>query len=583
MALVIVAIVVGAAQVAQLGYLLVVHDGSLRGAVFIVSLCATMGLASWVGFSRLTGTHRQVVEVLRDLNGSRLELQAQLKELRETQEKLARSEERFALAVEGTNEGIFIWNIRANETYFSPRCLAQLGFDPSDPPPTRDSWAARLHPDDRDAVFEAVQSHLDHRTPFDITYRIRTSRDTYRWIRARGQATWDSTGQPIQMVGSAVDCTDQKLTAKTLEESECRLRIALDNACVGFWEWDIADGQIAWDGYAARIVGYEPEEMPRTMTELEKLLYPDDLREMRKSVVLHFKDPDSRHDAEFRARHKVGHWVWINSSGRAIEWDSQGRAVRMMGTFQDVTTRRRITDHLLHHNRELEHLLHYVVAHDLREPLRGILGFSRLLMERHSDKLDQVALDYLSRIKVGAHRLDRLLEAVSTIGRMGRIDLAREEVPAENLLQKAFALLEQRIQETGASITVDPDLPILHVDPTLVTQAFYNLILNALKFVVPGTAPSIEITSWEGDTEIGIAVSDRGPGVKREFAERIFLLFQRAVGREVDGTGAGLAIVKQVAERHGGRAWVEEREGGGSMFVVTFHRHAAVASVMTHA
>lgn len=105
-------------------------------------------------------------------------------------------------------------------------------------------------------------------------------------------------------------------------------------------------------------------------------------------------------------------------------------------------------------------------------------------------------------------------------------------------------------------------------------MAIQNLVANALKFTPENVAPDIEICAYRSDTdsEPGIMIRDRGIGVPMRHAERIFELFQRAVGREVDGTGAGLAIVKQIAERHGGKAWVQAREGGGSDFVITFGR-----------
>jgi signal transduction histidine kinase len=112
------------------------------------------------------------------------------------------------------------------------------------------------------------------------------------------------------------------------------------------------------------------------------------------------------------------------------------------------------------------------------------------------------------------------------------------------------------------------------VDKTWATQAIYNLIANALKFSREGEAPDVEVAPYRpegpGRNAVGIVVRDRGPGIAPEHTERIFQLFQRAVGREVEGTGAGLAIVRQIAERHGGSAWVEPRQGGGSEFIITF-------------
>ena len=170
------------------------------------------------------------------------------------------------------------------------------------------------------------------------------------------------------------------------------------------------------------------------------------------------------------------------------------------------------------------------------------------------------------------------------ISRVQRMEPPTEDVEGASLVQAALLQLEGKIKKTGVQVRVANDLPRLRVHKTLVTQAISNLLANALKFTSNGHAPEIEVVPYQpgnGELASGIVVRDRGPGVAPEHAERIFQLFQRAVGREVEGTGAGLAIVQRVAERHGGRAWVQPREGGGSEFFITFAaahtsaRHAA--------
>jgi signal transduction histidine kinase len=177
----------------------------------------------------------------------------------------------------------------------------------------------------------------------------------------------------------------------------------------------------------------------------------------------------------------------------------------------------------------------------------------------------------LQRVVRGAQRMDRLLEDVLMLSRAQRTVHPTDEVDAGEVVADVLRQLEPRIRETAARVHVADDLPHLKVDRPWVTQALYNLIVNALKFTRPGEAPDVEVAAYHnGQDTRAIVVRDRGPGVAPEHAERIFELFQRAVGREVEGTGAGLAIVRQVAERHGGRAWVQPRPAGGSEFVITF-------------
>ena len=241
----------------------------------------------------------------------------------------------------------------------------------------------------------------------------------------------------------------------------------------------------------------------------------------------------------------------------------------------EIVERGRARAELAAKNRDLETLL-YVTSHDLREPLRAIENFSRMINERYRDRLDDKGQDFLRRVILGSQRLNRLLDDILMLSRSQRMGAPTEEVDGERIVLETVKRLEGKINATGAQIKVAKDFGGLRVDKTWATQAVYNLIANALKFTCDGERPIVEIAPYRPNGPdagvMGIVVRDRGPGIAPEHAERIFQLFQRAVGREVEGTGAGLAIVRQIAERHGGSAWVEPRVGGGSEFIITFGR-----------
>jgi signal transduction histidine kinase len=244
-----------------------------------------------------------------------------------------------------------------------------------------------------------------------------------------------------------------------------------------------------------------------------------------------------------------------------------------VGLELEIAERGRAKAEIAAKNRDLETLL-YVTSHDLREPLRAIENFSRIINDRYRDRLDEKGQDFLRRVIQGAQRLNRLLDDILTLSRSQRMGAPSEEVDGGAIVLEALRRLEGKIAATNAQIQVAKQFPGLRVDKTWATQAVYNLVANALKFTRNGEPPDVEILPYQPEgthsAVVGIAVRDRGPGVAPEHAERIFQLFQRAVGREVDGTGAGLAIVRQIGERHGGSAWVKPREGGGSEFIITF-------------
>ena len=174
----------------------------------------------------------------------------------------------------------------------------------------------------------------------------------------------------------------------------------------------------------------------------------------------------------------------------------------------------------------------------------------------------------------GSQRLTQLLDDILMLSRSQRMGAPTKAIAGDTIVQEALNRLEAKVNATNAQIRVAQDFGGLRVDKTWATQAVYNLIANALKFTRDGSVPEVEVAPYRLDGScsetVGIAVRDRGPGVEPAHAERIFQLFQRAVGREIEGTGAGLAIVRQIAERHGGNAWVQPRDGGGSEFIITF-------------
>ena len=240
--------------------------------------------------------------------------------------------------------------------------------------------------------------------------------------------------------------------------------------------------------------------------------------------------------------------------------------------LSEAVEHRRSQDLIQEKNKDLETLL-YVTSHDLREPLRALQNFSRLTQERYADVLDEKGQDFLRRIVRGADRLDMLVEDILTLSRAQRMVQPNQWVAGKAVVDDALELLEMKIRKSGAKVRVADDLPWLYVDHRWAVQAVYNLLANALKFAAEGLPPDIEIGAYrpkDGGKDAGIVVRDRGPGVGTEYQERIFELFKRAVGRDIEGTGAGLAIVRQVAQRHGGNAWVEDRDGGGSVFIITF-------------
>jgi light-regulated signal transduction histidine kinase (bacteriophytochrome) len=197
-----------------------------------------------------------------------------------------------------------------------------------------------------------------------------------------------------------------------------------------------------------------------------------------------------------------------------------------------------------------------------------VSSFARLLENRYKGKLDQDADDFINFAVDGANRMQVLITDLLAYSRVGRWSNEFEEVSSEAVLERALSNLKTVVEQRGAVVTRDP-LPVMMGDDSQLAQLFQNLIGNAVKFCKDRT-PHIHVSSERRGNKWVFSIRDNGIGIAPEYFERIFLIFQRLHGKqEYPGTGIGLAICRKVAERHGGRIWVESEPGSGSTFYFT--------------
>lgn len=222
---------------------------------------------------------------------------------------------------------------------------------------------------------------------------------------------------------------------------------------------------------------------------------------------------------------------------------------------------------LLRSNTELEQFA-YVASHDLREPLRKVKSYTELLAGNYKGQLDEKADKYINYITDGAVRMQTLISDLLSYSRVGRGNPKVEPTTLDAVLEQTLTDLSNTIDSTQAQITVKP-MPTVQANPVQMGQLFQNLIANALKFRSEAT-PEIHIEAQWQTHEWLISVQDNGIGIKPQYAERIFEIFQRLHGRDkYPGTGIGLAICRKIVEYHGGRIWVESEPNQGTTFYFT--------------
>jgi PAS domain S-box-containing protein len=288
-------------------------------------------------------------------------------------------------------------------------------------------------------------------------------------------------------------------------------------------------------------------------------------------------------DYPLTIRHRDGHLTDVLYNATVYK-DANGDIAGVFAAARDITEKkvaeaelekyrlnletlvRQRTDDLTRSNKDLEQFA-YVASHDLQEPLRAVAGFVELLRRSVGNSLDSKAAGYMDFAVDGAKRMQLLINGLLEYSRVGQ-DEKHEKTHARAALDTALKNLRSAIQESGAEVVAD-ELPAVHFDSTQLTQLFQNLIGNAIRFRGK-EIPRVHIGVRRESDRWQFAVSDNGIGIEPQYAERIFLIFQRLHGRgDYPGTGIGLAICKKIVERHKGRIWVESKPGEGATFCFT--------------
>ena len=368
------------------------------------------------------------------------------------------------------------------------------------------------------------------------------------------------------------DITERKRIEQALEEERTLLRSLIDTIPDHIYIKDL-DGRYALDNIAhARFVGAKgPEEVVgKSVFDC----FPAPLAEEYAAEdrnVLRTGQPLVNKEEEIVNR--AGYTRWVSTTKVPLR-DRRESIIGLVCTSRDTTERKRAEERLQQtaaalekSNAELQQFA-YVASHDLQEPLRVVASYLQLLARQYRGKLDAEADNFIQRAVNGVKRMQTLIADLLAYSRVGAQAEALAKVDCAELVAQALADLEEAVKEQGAVVTHDP-LPTVVADRSQITQLFQNLIGNALKFRSK-EAPRIHVGATAQDGAWVFSVRDNGIGIDLQYAERIFLIFQRLHTRtEYPGTGIGLAICKKIVENHRGRIWVESQAGQGATFYFT--------------
>lgn len=419
---------------------------------------------------------------------------------------------------------------------------------------------------------------------------------------------FNSAGETIGVIIVFHDVTAKRHTQEILRQSEQRLAMALEGGQMGMWQWDLQTGHSVWNAKEYELLGLPVGNGHPSAELFIRQVHSEDREAFDRSLQEAFgQREDWRH--EFRIVRPDGQVRWLAGAGRAT-FNEQGRAERMVGVNYDITERRAFqaelerlvterTSRLQELVTELEHFS-YTITHDMRAPLRAMQAFAEMFVEACANCQQQDAHRFLQRIRTSARRMDALIRDALSYSEAIRKHLPLAPLDL-GLLLRGMLDTYPELQGQQASIQLQPGIPLVFANEAGLTQVFSNLLNNAIKFAKPGqpaeiciraeltTRPSepppnpqaaLTPTHSTGFTPIPslsapasgspthwvrIWVEDQGIGIASEMLPRVFNMFARG-SNEQSGTGVGLALVRKVVDRMGGRVGVESQEGQGSRF-----------------
>jgi PAS domain S-box-containing protein len=374
-----------------------------------------------------------------------------------------------------------------------------------------------------------------------------------------------------------------------LRESEQKYHLVADYT--SDWEyWLGVRGEIVYMSPSClALTGHYAEEFSADPGLLPSLVHPDDRAAYETHRQSHNEHAEAG-EAEFRIINKDGEIRWISHRCRSV-FDQHGKWRGIRVGNRDITARHMAEDKITELNRNLEQRVtertqqleaankeleafSYSVSHDLRVPLRAMDGFSRILIQEHADKLDEEGKRLLNMVLNNAGRMSQLIEDILEFSRTGRLEITFSEIDMEKM---AYAVAEElQPSSAGSKLQFEIEhIPPATGDRAMMHQVFVNLLSNAIKFSRIREIPTIRVGAIVKGGETIYFVKDNGVGFDMRNVDKLFGVFQRLhSATEFEGTGIGLAIVKRIVTRHGGRVWAEGKvnEGATLYFALPTHQ-----------
>ena len=521
------------------------------------------------------------------LDNARLhtDLQRELAERRRFELELSRTEAKYQTLVERIPAITYAaeFGDQGRWLFVSPQIEVILGFTPDEWMQTPDLWYRQLHPEDAPAILALEDESRSTKEPVQCEYRLFAKDGRVVWVRDDWVVGRQGSGGQV-LQGVIFDITEQKQAEDQLREAERKYRNLVeqipaisyvdiyDPLTPGLFRTSYVSPQIE------TMLGFSPDEFITDPDLWYSMVHPDD-RERSMAADEHHYSTGEPLTEEYRVVGRNGRAIWVLDEAALVK-DEQGGPRFSQGILYDITARKQAEEDLeraLSIEREASERLRalddmkntflHAVSHELRTPLSAVLGLALTLERTEVQVSAEERQDLVHRLAANARKLDQLLSDLLDLDRLDRGIMEPRRRPTD------VATLVRRTVESSdilgtRPVRVDAQLVVVSVDAPKVERIIENLLANAARHTPPETTIWVRVTPEHGG--VLMCVEDDGPGVSEQLRDSIFEPFRQGpdAPSHSPGVGIGLSLVAKFAELHGGRAWVDERPGGGASFKV---------------
>jgi PAS domain S-box-containing protein len=510
---------------------------------------------------------------------------------RSRQQELEHALQQVTRATQAGGVGLWDWDLRTQAVRYSDEWKRQLGHAPEDIVDSFEAWRSRVHPDDLGPTLAAAQAALDDPTkPYDVTLRMRHRDGTYRWVLGQGSVFRDETGQPYRMVGSQIDITEQRQLKADLQLERDKHRVMLRNASDGMC---IINDQGCIEEVSdsfGTLLGYARDEMlgmPISQWQLT-----DDASAADAGVAAMIA---AGQRVQFETRHRRRDGVVLDVEVSAVPFELDGRVLLFCIT-RDISERKKTQSELEAARNSLEEQVAKRTAdltravqeareadraktvflssmsHELRTPLNAVLGYAQLLASAPLESIGAVQREQARLIEASAEHLLALVNDLLDLARIEHEEVVLDPraVDVLSLLQGVRDGIEPLARRAGVEVRVAvegrPGELRAHADATRMQQCVLNLVSNGIKYNRSGGRVDLAARAEAGG--VAIQVTDTGRGMTAAQLAHLFERFNRlgAEGSDIEGSGIGLFITRELLRRMGGRIEVDSEPGRGTSF-----------------